>query len=196
MELKQATFEELVDSERSLVLSAEARYGKYYLNARACSIFVSRSIESVELSHHDTFGRFFAQLKKHQMLALLSAVRLHKVQSMMNLRQVLEAGAAAAFAIANPEMHHFVDTDENGLVDPLRNSPKSAIAGLTNTFQPVLRRSRRKKSLSTEPHCWQLSHRSQPSIGRHPARSCAWAGPRPFSQPPLFSPRRHFLAPG
>jgi hypothetical protein len=30
--------------------------------------------------------------------ALLSIVRLHKVQAMMNLRQVLEAGAAAAFA--------------------------------------------------------------------------------------------------
>jgi hypothetical protein len=63
MELKQSTFEELVESQRSLVLSAEARYGKYYFNARACSIFLSRSIESVEHSHHDTFGRFFAQLR-------------------------------------------------------------------------------------------------------------------------------------
>ena len=100
MELKQSTLEEIVESERSLVLGAEARYGKYYLNARACSIFLSRSIVSVELSHHDTFGRFFSQLKKHHMLALLSTVRLHKVQSMMNLRQVLEASAAAAFAIS------------------------------------------------------------------------------------------------
>jgi hypothetical protein len=42
------------------------------------------------------------------MLALLSTLRLHKVQSMMNLRQTLEAGAAAAFAIANPEREHFM----------------------------------------------------------------------------------------
>jgi hypothetical protein len=39
---------------------------------------------------------------QENMLALLSTLRLHKVQSMMNLRQVLESGASAAFAIANP----------------------------------------------------------------------------------------------
>jgi len=42
---------------------------------------------------------------------------------MMNLRQVLEAGACAAFAIANPDHKHFVDTDEHGILDP---SPKLA----------------------------------------------------------------------
>ncbi len=40
---------------------------------------------------------------------------------MMNLRQTLEAGACAAFAIANPDHAHFVDTDEHGILDP---SPK------------------------------------------------------------------------
>ena len=75
MELKQSTFEEVVDSERSLVQNAEARYGKHYLNARACSFFLSRSIVTIELSHHETFARFFSLLKKHHMLALLSTVR-------------------------------------------------------------------------------------------------------------------------
>jgi hypothetical protein len=37
---------------------------------------------------------------------------------MMNLRQVLEAGAAAAFAIVNPEQHHFAETDERSILDP------------------------------------------------------------------------------
>ena len=89
MEWKQSTFEEIVETEKRLVLDAEARYGNYYLNARECSIFLSRSIASVELSHHETFGRFFSQLKKYHMLALLSTLRLHKVQSMLNLRQVI-----------------------------------------------------------------------------------------------------------
>jgi hypothetical protein len=57
-------------------------------------------------------------IKKHHVLSVFSALRLHKVQAMMNLRQVLEAGAAAAFAIANPEAHHFVDIDAFGIMDP------------------------------------------------------------------------------
>lgn len=42
---------------------------------------------------------------------------------MINLRQVLEAGACAAFAVANPDHKHFVDTDAHGILDP---SPKLA----------------------------------------------------------------------
>jgi hypothetical protein len=60
-------------------------------------------------------------LKKHHMLALLSALRLHKVQTMMNLRQTLEAGAAAAYAIANPEIQNFVDVHEDGTLDPSKD---------------------------------------------------------------------------
>ena len=54
------------------------------------------------------------------MLALLSTLRLHKVQSMMNLRQTLAVGAAPAFAIANPEPEHFIDIDANGILDPAK----------------------------------------------------------------------------
>ena len=118
MEIKQSTIEEIVETEKQLVLNADARYGKYSRHARGCSVFLSRSIISVDHTHHDTFGRLFALLKKHHMLALFSALRLHKVQTMMNLRQTLEAGAAAAFAIANPELRHFVDIDESGILDP------------------------------------------------------------------------------
>jgi hypothetical protein len=114
---KQATLEEISESERQLVAEAVARYGKNYQHALACSVFLSRCIVSVE---HDRlmFARFFNLMKKHHMLALLSTVRLHKVQSMMNLRQVLEAGAAAAFAIANPELEHFAEVDAIGILDP------------------------------------------------------------------------------
>jgi hypothetical protein len=52
------------------------------------------------------------------MLAVLSTVRLHRVQAMMNLRQVLEAGAVGAFAIANPNVQHFAEMDKQGILDP------------------------------------------------------------------------------
>ena len=143
----EATLEEIVESERQLILEAETRYGKHYLNARACSIFLSRSIVSVELSHHETFGRCFSQMKKHHMLALLSTLRLHKVQSMMNLRQVLEAGAAAAFAIANPEMHHFVDVDEIGLLDPSKALAQKRYRWLDENFPSASQSIGEKKEL-------------------------------------------------
>jgi hypothetical protein len=147
MTLKQSTFEQIVESERQLILDAEMRYGKHYRNTRGCSIFLSRSIVSVELSHHETFGRFFSQMKKYHMRALLSTLRLHKVQSMMNLRQVLEAGAPAAFAIANPELHHFADVDESGLLDPSKALAQKRYKWLDAHFAAGSRSIKEKKEL-------------------------------------------------
>lgn len=62
------------------------------------------------------FARYFALMKKYHMLALLSVVRRHKVQAMMDLRQVLEAGTAAAFAIANPQNEHFFEVDQDNII--------------------------------------------------------------------------------
>ncbi len=134
MEFLQSTFEEIIESERLMLLTAEERYGKYYKNARVCSIFLSRCITEVD---HDRmmFARFFALMKKHHMLALLSILRLHKVQAMMNLRQVLEAGAAAAFAIGNPEQHHFAETDEQGLLDPSQELTKKRYKWLHERYR-------------------------------------------------------------
>lgn len=134
MEFLQSTFEEIIESERLMLLVADERYGKYYRNARECSIFLSRCIESVD---HDRmmFARFFALMKKHHMLALLSILRLHKVQAMMNVRQVLEAGAASAFAIANPEQHHFAETDEQGLLDPTQELAKKRYKWLHENYR-------------------------------------------------------------
>ena len=115
--VQQSTLEEINESERQLVAEAGSRYGKYYRHALACSVFLSHCIVSVDHDHL-MFARFFALMKKHHMLALLSTLRLHKIQSMMNLRQVLEAGAAAAFAIANPELEHFAEIDDGGILDP------------------------------------------------------------------------------
>jgi hypothetical protein len=112
MDFAQSTLEEIADSELRMVLAAKERFGTHYVNARAASVFLSRCIVGID---HDRmiFARYFALLKKYHMLALLSAVRLHKVQAM---RQVLEPGAAAAFAIANPENEHFFEIDKNNII--------------------------------------------------------------------------------
>jgi hypothetical protein len=83
MDFPQSTLEEITESERQMVLTAKERFGNHYVNARAGSVFrpLPCSVEEAPTC-----------------LRSFSAVRLHKVQAMMNLRQVLEAGAAAADA--------------------------------------------------------------------------------------------------
>jgi hypothetical protein len=121
MTFPQSTLEEVIESERQMVLTANDRFGKFWTTASESSIFLSRCVGSF---NHDRmhFGRFVAILKKHHMLAILSAVRLHKSQAMMNLRQAIEAGAAAAFALANPEDKHFFEW-ENGLIQLPKKLP-------------------------------------------------------------------------
>ncbi len=134
MEFSQSTLEEIVESERLMFATAEQRYGRYYKHARGCSVFLSLCITGV--NHNQMmFARFFAQMKKHHMLALLSTLRLHKVQAMMNLRQVLEAGAAAAFAIANPEQEHFAIADQQGILDPSQELTKKRYAWLNKNYE-------------------------------------------------------------
>jgi hypothetical protein len=111
----QSTIEEIADSEARMVHSAPDRFGDHYGAAWLSSILLSRCVVSIDHTRMH-FGRFLALTKKHHSLAVLSLVRLHKVQAMMNLRQSLEAGCAAAFAIANPEDEHFFKLDERGLV--------------------------------------------------------------------------------
>ncbi len=117
-EFPQRTIEEIIDSEREMVIRASERYGEFYDTALQGSLLLSRCIKEIGPDGW-IFISFLSQTKKHHTLALFSAVRLHKVQAMMNLRQALEAGAAAAFALANPEPHHFIVADEHDIRDPV-----------------------------------------------------------------------------
>ena len=133
MEFRQSTIGQILDSEREAVVTASARYGGYFDHAFACSTFLTQFLKSIDANRH-IFASFVSQVKKHHFLALLSTIRLHKVQSMMNLRQVLEAGACAAFALVNPEHKHFVDTDEHGILDPSPKLAKKRYAWLRQNY--------------------------------------------------------------
>jgi hypothetical protein len=124
MAYPQSTLEEIVDSERSMVLDGEARYGRHFTLAKTATMYLSVCVISVEHDRSDTFGRLFSLIKKHHALAFLSALRLHKVQAMINLRQVLEAGVGAAYAIANPDVRGFADIDAFGIMDPSKKLSK------------------------------------------------------------------------
>jgi hypothetical protein len=124
MAYPQSTLEEIVESERSMFLDAEAKYGRHFKYARAATLYLSLCVVRVKHDRSDTFGRLFSLMKKHHTLAFLSTLRLHQVQAMLNLRQVLEAGAGAAYAIANPDLRGFADTDAFGIMDTSKKLSK------------------------------------------------------------------------
>jgi hypothetical protein len=82
----------------------------------------------------DTLVRLLALTKKHQILAFLSALRLHRVQAKMDLRQALEAGSAAAYAIANPGIEGFLDIDAFGIMDPSQGPAKARYRWLAKHY--------------------------------------------------------------
>jgi hypothetical protein len=116
----QTTIADLIESERQMVLTAEDRYGRYYGNAFDVGLLLQHGIIGVR-GNRDIFARFASQVKKHHLLALFSFARLHQTQGLMNLRQTLEAGASAAYAIAHNDPADFANTDARGLLDPARS---------------------------------------------------------------------------
>jgi hypothetical protein len=100
MDIKQTTIGDIIESEHLMLSTAPQRYGAYYRIALDLSVILSSAVKSIDCDHA-IFARFLSQVAKHHLLAVFSTVRLHHIQAMMNLRQVLEAGACAAFAIAS-----------------------------------------------------------------------------------------------
>jgi hypothetical protein len=123
MAYKQGNIPEMVESERLMVLAAPDRYPSFYQHAEEAALLFSNFLESIDLDRA-VFAMFLSLAKKHLTLALFSIVRLHRVQAMMNLRQVLEAGSLAAFALAHPEHTHFVKTDQRGILVPSQGLTK------------------------------------------------------------------------
>jgi hypothetical protein len=116
MEIKQATIAEILETEYRLALDAREKHGDFYKNVADFNHLLQTLLVSVN-SDRFVFVMFLSQVRKHIALALFSSVRLHHVQAMMDLRQALEAGACAAYAIANPDVSGFAESDESGSLD-------------------------------------------------------------------------------
>lgn len=109
------TLDTLAVQERHLYLTAQKRLGHPYIMAREAILLMTTFIKSVS---HDrvVFVGYMAHLKNHLTMALLSVVRLHHVQAMMDFRQVLETAANAAYALAHPGAA-YTDADTGLILD-------------------------------------------------------------------------------
>lgn len=116
MEFKQKTLGDIIDSERDMFLTAGDRYEEYFAHASAFNTLLNNFIKSVDDPEKFFFIAYLSSVKKHHTLALLSTVRLHSVQAGMDLRQVVEASAWAAYALAFKEKDKFCE-DKSGIVE-------------------------------------------------------------------------------
>lgn len=134
MDFKQSNIGEILDSEREMVLRGAERYGPYFRNALELNELISTGMIKSIKADRVVFAIFLSQVKKHLTLSLLSALRLHHVQAMMDLRQVLEGGASAAFAIANIDPADFAGTKDDGTLDPSQKLTKKRYDWLDQNF--------------------------------------------------------------
>lgn len=133
MNFEQSTIGEILDSEREMVLRGTERFGDFFINASEFNALLNDFLVSVDPDRF-IFAMFLSQVRKHHTLAFFSAVRLHHVQAMMDLRQVLEAGSCAAYAIANTDQADFADVDEQGILDPSQELTKKRYDWLAKNF--------------------------------------------------------------
>jgi hypothetical protein len=103
------TLEGIAAEELRRVEMAEERLGQAFLVSQEATFLLSNFIEGIS-ADREVFIRSFALLKKHHTLAVLSALRGHHDQAVMNLRYVIEAASSAAYALAQPR-GEFVDPD-------------------------------------------------------------------------------------
>jgi len=112
---KQSNLTEIIESEHELMATAPKLYGEFFDHALESYKLLQSFIVTLK-DEGWLFVAFIAHLKKHCLLALLSTVRLHHVQAVMNLRQVLESGANATFALGNPNSDDFARVTEEGIL--------------------------------------------------------------------------------
>lgn len=131
--IQQSALPEIIETEHQLAISAAERYSEYYKHAEATTSLISFFAKSVPQTL-PIFARFWSQTKKHHLLALLSTVRLHQSQAMMDLRLTLEAAVCAAFAIVHTDPALFADTAEDGILDPSQALARKRYRWLDDNF--------------------------------------------------------------
>lgn len=115
---------DLANAERDLVEQARQAYPKHYAHLQFAIEVLHNCFKEAEAPAH-FFIAFKASVEKHAALAALSSMRLHHVQTILNLRQVSEATAWAIFALAHPtDTEKYVEKSVDGLPFPSQDKKK------------------------------------------------------------------------
>ena len=147
MDFKQSTIGDIIESEKEMALTGAQRYGEYFINAAEFNALLNNFVKSIDDIEKFIFVAFLSQIRKNATLALLSSIRIHHVQAGMNLRQLLEAGAWAAYAMGNSEKGKFYEDGSNGILGVPKKLKVARDTWLTQNFQPKSEEIRRLKEL-------------------------------------------------
>lgn len=147
MEFKQATIGEIIDSEKEMALTGAQRYGEYFVNAAEFNALLNNFIKSIDDPFKYIFVAFLSQVRLNATLALFSSVRLHHVQAGLNLRQLLESGAWAAYAMGNAEKEKFCEVDNSEILGVPKRLKEARDVWLTDNFKPKSEDIRRLKQI-------------------------------------------------
>jgi len=129
---KTSDIKSISDMENGLCQEAELKYGDFFTNATDFLSLVNDFINDISLDGW-IFTMFLGQFNKHSTLAILSAVRLHHLQGMLNARMALEAGANAAYAIYNRNDEGFIKKLDGDLIEAV--SPGKRYKWLEENFK-------------------------------------------------------------
>lgn len=114
---------EISEEEHRLVMRGKDEYKEAFDVPNELVKFLIRFIEKADLKVY-VFMSYLSLVYNSLWLALLSALRSHQVQAMMNMRQALEAGVRAAYALVFLDRDNFVIEKGNGTLEERNNLKK------------------------------------------------------------------------
>ena len=115
---------EISKTENEMIQQAKSMNKEFFIHTQYAIDFAHSFFKKVD-SNSLYFIIFLSSFQKHIILAFLSAIRLHHIQTNFDLRFASENSAWAAFAIGNnssiKDKEKFALVDENGMLNPNDN---------------------------------------------------------------------------
>jgi len=112
---------EISKTENEMIQEAKSMNEEFFIHAQYAVDFAHSFLKRVD-SNSLYFIIFLSSFQKHIILAFLSAIRLHHIQTNFDLRFASETSAWAAFAIGNndpiKDKEKFALTSEDGILNP------------------------------------------------------------------------------
>lgn len=106
---------EISEIENALLRTAQLEYGKFFDNTNGLVSFSTDFYNEVDISFWLFMG-FYAQVHNSLVLALISTLRKHDIQTNMMLRQALESVVLACYSAYNKDEKDFAQKNHEGLL--------------------------------------------------------------------------------